>query len=160
MRQSGPEIRLRRIETRGAHKPKSSQIDRNEEVGGHGKEGEKEMEKFDMKVETHKPIWQDQNEIAAFVRHTSRRSGPADQTHTIVSSPHTHPELGPVVTITIDATKTGNKSNTVILHLPIKTLAQWVLKYLPDTPKVGVAPDDVPPIDFGNLGDCISDTGQ
>lgn len=94
-------------------------------------------------MKTHTPAWQDPNEIAAFVRHSSRPNGPADQTVTDISLPHVHPDLGLVVTIQIAAAKDGNKANTVILHLPIKTLANWVSQSLPDTPKVGVDPAGV-----------------
>lgn len=111
-----------------------------------------------MSIETHTPAWQDPNEVAAFVRHTSRPSGPADQTPTSVTLPHTHPDLGQVVTITINAAKDGNKSNTIILHLPIKTLAQWVMLSLPDTPKVGT---DISDIDLSfDFSDLDLDTGE
>lgn len=97
-----------------------------------------------MKNETHTPDWQDPNEIAAFVRHSSSpNNSPADQQMTDVSPPHEHPDLGQVVTIQIIAAKDGGKANKVILHLPIKTLANWVSQSLPDIPKVGADPADV-----------------
>lgn len=91
-----------------------------------------------MKIETHTPEWQDPNGIAAFVRHSSRPNSKADQQPTRVSGPHKHPELGLVMTIVVDTPKDGSKANTVIMHLPIKSLSQWVTKAIPDTPKVGV----------------------
>lgn len=149
MQPSGQEIKPRRIETHGAHKPRDSQIDRNKEVGGLGERDEKEIY---MKPETHTPQWQDPNGIAGFVRHQSRPNGPADQSATEVSLPHVHPDLGRVVTIKISALKDGNKGNTVILHLPIKKLSEWVTQSLPDTPKCGVdsANDDIS-LDFSDI---------
>lgn len=74
-------------------------------------------------MKTHTPAWKDPNKSAAFVRHSSRPDGPADQTVSNISLPHVHPDLGQVVTIQINAAKDGDGGNTVILHLPIKTLA-------------------------------------
>lgn len=105
-----------------------------------------------MKIETHTPNWQDPNGIAAFVRHSSRPNGPAGQTATHVSPPHVHPDLGQVVTILMDAAKDGARANTVILHLPIKTLANWVIQSLPDTPEVGVDISDADlSLDFSRI---------
>lgn len=106
-----------------------------------------------MKTKPYTPSFQDPNQIAAFVRHSSRPSGEAEQGITDVTLPHNHPDLGRVVTIGITAVKDGDgsKSNTVILHLPIKTLAEWLTQLLPDTPKVGAS--EVSEVDFSGLLD-------
>ncbi|SLN63888.1 hypothetical protein [Pseudooctadecabacter jejudonensis] len=107
-----------------------------------------------MKIETHTPDWQDPNAIAAFVRHSSKPNGKADQAPTQVMGPHRHPDLGLVVTIVVNAAKDGNKANTVITHIPIKTLSQWVTNALPDMPKVG-ADISTTGLDFSDMFDDI-----